>query len=779
MWDSAIQHSTQRVTDALLHRDVLPRDSLAFEKITGALAVRAALQPRSKEQSLLFVVPELTATTATHVVAALLVGDHAHANGQAELPEHEVKHLLRGDIVVVTHAISDSKAKLEELRVGRGQRISDLWEIATLSRYTPSRSQKPRVFLTNPGWLNSVVSGRRFGAVVIDASHPNSLAHLPELLRAASGCTSLRIAVAPPPNQAALDECRKLNGVLVWLWDPQAQQDAQIAVEENDKKEHAVRDRFLWVCDSDADAAAALASLSKGLAGAARAANGHGYPGLRQCWGIYNRLRQVTVPLAHLEQASVSTWAGNLRKRIEELDTVSGHGNVAWDTTWPQLLDSVRNAYQTLLKREETAKFWALAGNLEDFLRSGPERIRVVVSSEAEIDLLVASLEAVVDGLSEAVASGHIAFVTANQDARLVAEGKVVPTVLLSPRTQAHRHLDLFPSTRVDELLYPHEVDSERSALASLYAAWRSYETDEHRVQILEPLGFAPPKSSTVRKTSASPKVVVKRSNGHAVSLVTEGATSPDINVDGLVEASLHSQLEGWAPSGGTCIDPSGAATTLEFVNGATRSYYGHQKVDVYLSATASIERHVAKDVRPGWQVITFVDGQYDGLFQRLADLVNSRLPPSERVALALWRKSKANLLKQFENKSELYEKLKACGLTSSLATFSAWFRIDDDDVIAPQQLAEFRVLATTIETYARSEDMLKGAWSAIQHERGRHRAMGRALRNFLRAVISGEDYEAALSGARHIDAALGDILAAVEVLEVAAVRENQRSQYG
>jgi len=63
-----------------------------------------------------------------------------------------------------------------------------------------------------------------------------------------------------------------------------------------------------------------------------------------------------------------------------------------------------------------------------------------------------------------------------------------------------------------------------------------------------------------------------------------------------------------------------------------------------------------------------------------------------------------------------------------------------------------------------------------VQHERGRNRAMGRTLRKFLRAVVSGDGYEEALSGARSLDAAVADVFAAVEVLVVDSVCKLQRT---
>lgn len=775
MWDSAIQLSTQLVTDALLHRTVLPMDALAFEKISGAISVRTALRLQVSEQTLLFVVPEATASTARYVAAALLIGDHAHKNSPEQLPPEEVRRLLKGDMLIVTQAISDSKSKLDELRVGRGQRLSDIWDITPLSKYSAPKASKPRVFLANPGWVAKSAAGRRFGAVIIDASHPRTFDQLPALLRTACGCSSLRICITPPPSESVLAACGYPAKTSVWLWDSQAKQDAQIAVESDDPVIHSIGDRFLWICDSDNDATAALAKLYKCLTTAAKAADGRSFPGLRQCWGIYNRLRQLAVPLAQLEQVAAATWSGNLRIRIDELDSIQGHGSVAWDTTWPELLAATKSAYQTLLKRGETAKFWAVASKVQAFLSSPTEHLRIVVGSEAELTLLVPALGMLVDGFAEAVSAGRVELVTASKEARLVAEGHVCPTVLLAPRTNGHRYLDAFSSVRVDELLYPHEVATERSTQKRLHAPWAPLQADERRVELLEPLGFRPIKSAKLRPAGPRPPIKVQRMDGHPVTLVSDSELSHEIDIDGLAAATEHKPFDGLEsvtyPRGG-----ADGVTEVRYVTDDTQIFYGNQKVDVFFSETSSVQRHLASELRPGWKVITFVDGRYDGLFQRLTEAVNSRLSQQQRVTLELWRATKQGLVQSYSNKRELYDKLSAKGLTSSYGTFISWLIDGEEGVIAPQQFDDFKILASEIESYARSKVMLEATFKAVQHERGRNRKAGRTLRKFLRSVISGEGYEEALASARELDTAMADVFAAVEVLEVASVKVTQRT---
>ncbi len=679
-------------------------------------------------------------------------------------------------MLLITQAVSESKLSLEDLPIGRGQRLSDIWEVTPLSKYTAAKSDKPRMFVANPGWLAKSASGRRFGAVIIDASHPRTLVQLAELVKLANGCTSLRFAVCPPPGDAVLAACGYPRKASVWAWDPQAQLDAQTAVEAEDPVPHKVADRFLWVCDSDTEASNALAELHRRLMAAAKAAAGRPYPGLKQCWSIYNRLRQVVVPLSQLEQAAATSWAGSLRIRIDELDSVSGHGDVCWDTTWPGLVKATKEAYELMLKRKETAKFWAVASNIEAFLTSTAPLLRVVVGSEPELQILVSELERSVGGFATALACGRIEFVTAGREARLVAEGQLAPTILLCPRTNGHRYLDVFPSHRVDEFLYPHEVEFERASQSRLYGAWTRALDDAERIRLLEPLGFRAPKSIASRAAPLRPSLTIRGTSGHSVQLVTDAPVEAELDFDSLTSGHHASDLFGeQGPAnygGGSYI---GTAVEVRFMRGDSHVYYPGQRVDVFFSESESIQRFHPSDLRPGWQVVSFVDGHYDGLFQRLGEVVTARMKADERVALELWRKTKESIISRYSSKKTLFEHLVANGLTSSYGTFLTWFRDGDEETIAPQQYDEFKVLAREADIY-RAQVFLDATFKAVQHERGRNRAAGRKLKNFLRAVISGDGYEEALTSARKLDAALHDVLAAVEVLEVASVHQIQRS---
>lgn len=212
----------------------------------------------------------------------------------------------------------------------------------------------------------------------------------------------------------------------------------------------------------------------------------------------------------------------------------------------------------------------------------------------------------------------------------------------------------------------------------------------------------------------------------------------------------------------------------VTFTRGDVERYYASQSVDVFFAESGAVQRHPVASLQPGWQVIAFVDARYDSLFKRLTEVVNSRLSAQERVALHLWQAAKDELISRYHYKSALYERLRQKGLKSTYEAFMSWFN-GEDGVLAPQQFGEFEVVARECATYGKAPAMLASTFEAVQHERGRNRAAGKVLRRFLRAAVSGDDYDDALESASNLDTALGDVLAAVEVLEVHSVRVIQR----
>lgn len=776
MWESALASAQHPVAEALLRKRILPSWGSGFEKVSAVLTVRSALQANAKAQTLFFLVPGAKDSTARYLTAGLLVGDFAHCQGGSYLPAAEVGHLFKGDLLLVTPAASPAREALEELKLSAHLPLGDLWDVDTLSKYRQAKKgAKPRVFVTNPGWATSKSTNWSFGAVVIDASHPRTLGRLHELLRTAERLSSLRVVVSPPLDRATLQSFGYPQSTSAWLWDPQSAAKCEELSGSPAKTALQSPDRTLWVCDEDPELDVAFSSAYGRLSDVLRQGNGNAIPGLLSAWGVINRLRQMTVPLAQLEEESAKTWMGSLRVRIDSLNKVEGHGNPLWEVAWPGIVQSVEAAYQTLLKRAEPAKFWVLANWLDSWLRQHDdgEVLRIVVGSKHEAKRLSEMLADVVDHALDATTDGIVEVVSLTEEAKLIFAGLYARTLMAGPRSARLRYLDLYPKLPVEILVYPFEAGLEQAAQTGLYKFMGELQDDVKRVAFLKTLGLDTSASAVPISPMPPPRIRALRGNGKPVELVASADVSTALDIEDLARSSATAavEYEEWAPmfdDTGTRFEQAGLVE-VRFLEGGSRRYPLEFKVDVYFPESEEMQRILSQELVAGHHVISFVDGEYEGLFRRLREAVFQQLPRDQRIKLELWDEAKGNLIARFSgDRSRLYETLRLDGLESEEAAMCSWFR-DEDDVMAPQQAHDFFIVAKATQCFP-TESMARKVFECIQKERGRNRKIGRALKALLRAIASGNGYEEALESARKMDASLSDVLTAVELLEVAEV---------
>lgn len=746
--------------------EVLPRTAAPFERLSAAMAVRYAVTTRQEGRCLLFLVPDATQTTARHITTGLLIGNYAHERGHGRLPPDEARPLLKGNVLLVTPAVSECKAELEHVSFAGTTPLRSLWDILSLARHTAPSTGTHRVFVANPGWVERRLLTRRFSAVIIDASHPRTLSHLEELIQLAREISPLCIAVAPVISHGIISHLSNAGQLDVWLWDPVTRANAEHVIHGGKAVLAPASPHTLWACAEDPGANAVLSECHQILLNTTRSAGTRQYPGLSLTWSIFNRLRALTMPLARVEQASAKTWAGGLADRVKMLAQINGHGDAVWDTTWPDLRVAVETAFQSFLTRLETAKFWTLAIRLESLLRAKDERYRIVVPSVVEVGLLSNGLQEVVNGYSCATEDGRVEIVTFQEDARRVAEGDTAYTILTGIRPTRHRYLNVFPTRPIEEFLYPFEVDLEEATLLRQRQAVESLQGTT-RLSLLEELGLAS-LCRDVAVTPAKPRVEVKQADGKEVIRVKRSSSATDLNLDVLA------LIESSAPTGAYSSDRETTgkhenAIKVLFSNGTHQLYGLDEYVDLYFHETDQIQRHKVRHLAPGMRVIWFVDGRYDSLFRRTAEAIEKRWATKDRIALGLWDSAKELLIRKHSNKHELYHELCAKGLTSTYSTFCTWIR-DEDETIAPQRFAEFATLARATGAF-RTEKLLSDTFRCIQQVRGRNRRVGRNLKALLRALQSQTGYEEALESIRQIDPDLADVYAAVDVLEVLEVR--------
>src|SRR5258708_27026196 len=182
MWETAFNGADQPVTQALLHKAILPAWGTGFAKVSAAIAVRLALSARANPRTLLLLVPEASDATARYVAAGLLVGDFAHRSGDGRIGVGESGPLLGGDLLFITQSVTPSKAAFEDLKLASRYPLGEMWEVTALTRYTKARYTKPRVYIANPGWVTEHLPKRPFGAVVIDATQPRTMTQLAAVL---------------------------------------------------------------------------------------------------------------------------------------------------------------------------------------------------------------------------------------------------------------------------------------------------------------------------------------------------------------------------------------------------------------------------------------------------------------------------------------------------------------------------------------------------------------------------------------------------------------------
>jgi hypothetical protein len=781
MWEAVLAGSGHPVTHAFLRRPMLP-GSRGFEKVTAAIAVRLALHGQAAPQTLFVLVPSASAATDRYITAGLLIGNLAHAGQVVGLPPEERRSILKGDLLFVTPSVTASKAELDGLTLIGGRSIGDFWNVQALSRYAPQRGGGPRAFVANPGWVVATFPAKGFAAAVVDASHPRALSRLNEILTGPIAKCPIRIIVAPPLQRNLLQAYGFPETAKVWFWDPQSQREADAMTSAPVAAQLKPSVRTVWVCDEDEEGAEVLSGVHDRLVDALGKAGGKPLPGLLLAWGIYHRLRQLTVPLVQLEQASASAWGGSLKRRIEALSGIEGHGNPVWETTWPALRAGVEEAYRVFSLRSEPAKFWVLASRVEEWLRNPKHEVyRIAVSTHHEAGLLTSLLEEIVDRFREARATGLIEVTSINEEEKLIAVQHVAHTLLPGARSARTRYLDVYPHAEVEQLAYPFEVDLERATQQRLYQFAEQLQDDHSRVRLLESLGLRSSVAAlpSAESVSSAPSLRCLLGSGREIRLVTQSRVVPAIDVEelaGIGAVGLPGQGRYGIDHLLSGADLTGPVAVVHYTDGVSMRYPANHRVDVFFGETDSIQRESVRDLRPGWRVISFVDGPYEGLFRRLAEAVHEHLGQRERIALELWRQAKTRALQNFKgDRRALYADLARRGLSSDYGTVTTWFREGQDEILAPQQLEDFVLLARASGTYP-DEDLMIDTFRCIQQHRGRHRAEGRILRGLLRAIVSGNGYDEALESARKIDANVGDVLAAVELLEVEAVDLSETS---
>jgi len=735
---------------------------------------------------------------------SLLLADFVHRQGVGV--QHEEKgELIRGDLLLVTQHIRECVTLLRGVAVKYGTEalpLTKFWPIGVVSQYSPSPDNSPRVFVANPGWSSSIGEGRTYGSVVIDVSHPRTADHLDKLLAHPSiAAAPVQIIVIPPCEQDRLDHLQTSDraSCLAWAWDPAALDALETAVgTAYSTPPCAASERHVWVCD-DGPADEILSELHQLLVGAMRAGNGRVPSAVLEAWSVYHRLRQLTVPLVQLEEERSKAYRTvTLKDRIQSIEehhpTASGGVGAYLESRWPKVVRVLQSAYDYFLKQKEPAKFYTLAGAVDEYLSargtSGAGPLRIVAPNEYEASMLAALLGQLVGEWSDALQEGAVTIATAREEPRLVAEGRSQTTILLGFRTSDTRYLDVYPGVNVHVVSYPYEAEVDEAIQRRVHSSIERLQENASRMTLLRSLHL-PVRPSAVSgpamaggfRPDSSPRTArapVRHCGGAmAVKTVTRklvnGEEVEPLNIVKLAGMSWWDDPVSSTDHSGTGGGAGGSRAGMQLVEvvdttGARVRYPATRLIDVFYPATETRERLPAVDLTSGILMIVLVDDPYEDLFHRLLEAIQEQRDLRASMALELWNRAKqAALTRHGGVRRKLHQVLSQQGISVEYEAAVGWYAGGEDEVIAPQKQEDFAILAAASGIYT-DQALITATFRCIENERTTRRQCGKILTRLLTQIAAGNQFDVALSSAKVLGTPVEHVAAAVVLREVESV---------
>jgi hypothetical protein len=781
-------------------------------KVTGSLverasAVLAARLPlhlaRGERRRLVFMLPNATQSLGRFLAVSMLVADFVHRSGVGVSPD-EKGRLVSGDLLLVTQHIRECVNLLRNVSIryrSQSLSLSEIWPIEVLSQYSVPVGDKPRVFVANPGWIAAFEGTRSFGTVVVDLSHPRTSDHLERILSQSQilQCP-IQVFVTPPCELERINRLREGGSVsvLAWPWDPAAIEALadvlDVAPDAGSNGQSA--GRTLWIAEDEA-INERLAEVHGLLVGAMKAGGGRVPAVLLESWSIYHRLRQLSVPLLRIEeqrQRSYRTLPITDRLRTIEEQGVKAVGALAsyLDAHWPRLVQLLWEVYDLLLAQQEPAKFYSLAGCLEEIISAGNLDkcgVRVVVPTKQEACVLTALVGELVGQWGESLQSGKVTVTTVREEPRLVAEGRTEETVLLGFRTSDSRYLDVYPGIPVHVVCYPYETHVDEAIQRRIHDPIEDFQNRSPRTHVLQSLrlpmqyrkvevaaGNAVGSDETPR--SARPRITRRLESGSPAPrsrVLLDGEAVEPLDVGKLAGM-------GWSDeyAVGDAEESSQSGTerrgVMEFAEitiatGERLRFPAGRLVDVYHSTTETKERLPARSVEAGMQLIVLVDDPYEDLFSRLLEAIGEVRDLQASLALELWQTAKqAAFAKCGGNRRSLFEELSGRGLSVDYPAVVGWYAEGEHEILAPQSSTDFEVLAKFSGIYT-EDALLRATFAHIATERTIRRQCGRVLSRLLAQIAAGKQYDVAVESAKAIGSPLEQLASAVTICDVEAVR--------
>jgi hypothetical protein len=749
----------------LLNGSIAFRGSAAGEGNAAAArgdAVLAVMASRIMPPvELVLVHPEATPAKARQAVLALAFEELQKY--QAGLYESGPAGLL-----FITQQIVDARKHFAAVRVGSTP-IAEVFRIISLTGAAPARHWK-NLLVANPG--RALLGGphlRTLRAVVIDASHPRTLQHLPALLMQTDlAQVPLRIIVAPP-HEALL---ARVPGRMVWLWDTPTTAQLYSLLTPAAIPKPSWGPRSYWLA-AKPHLDEKFAEAERLLTEATRLASGAGGPPeVLEGWAILTALRGLCVPLEQAEHAARNSRLGlRLRDRLSLLrrsqPNASGELRHFLAMHWVGILTALEEAYTLLANEGVPPKFFSLIDTLDQFDGRPDVPLRIVAGGEDEALLLASRLADIDERLRRAVDDGTMEVVHQREEARRVAEGRVRATILTGARGSRFRYLDLFTTVEVNVVAYPSEAVRDRQRLERFYQRWQPMADGNHQ-RLVTQLKFGGAAGSS-EPAWHPPAVKVHTSSA---ALPTDGAAElPEASLD-LTWASpedVPAEERVAMIIGG---DPThGGLVVIEDVDGRKVTLRSKMSVDIYRQETEKLLRVPVASVLVGDYLVVLLDDECESLFERLCEVAQQRRPALATLHLERWNVAKSRLHRQFGTRQAIYDRLKD-RLSVSYSALKEWFGVERDDegeCIGPREEADFLLVALLSGIY-RDEADAHTTFRSVHAERVNRRQLGRQMRSAIKNLAKGHAFELAMRTAEALNSEAEEVMHALELRMVAKV---------
>jgi hypothetical protein len=731
-----------------------------FDATANADAALSVLAHRAGQPvEIAFVHPDATPAKARQVLLAIAF---------AELMRNSSGRVNSGPsgILYVTQQIVDARQNLAEVRV-KNENIGDVFRIGSPNS-SPILDWR-NLIVANPGRvLQGFPNAGRMQAIVIDASHPRTLIHLPDILRHTEfRQIPLRIIIAPP-HESLLD---KADDRLIWLWDPKIITDVWRLLTSATHMATDCASRTYWTAPHIA-LDGHFAAAEKRLYEAMRISVGRVPEEVIEAWYVLSAERGLCVPLEQAERAWRNSRNGaRLRDRLDLLrkayPPAQGELKGFLAMHWAGILENLEQAY-TILKTESVpSKFLTMIDTLDEFTHRPDLPLRIVTASEEEAPLLAANLADLDSCLRTAIDSGTLEIVHQREDARRVAVGNRRTTILAGARTSRHRYLDLFPSNPVHVIAYPYESARDRQWLGRSYDRWAPWANGyRQRIGTCLKLDVLSPAQTP---HWIPPPVVIRGAVTLAASQVIETPT-PELEIAWLGDEGTIREH-----NARVCdfVEGSNAGRTrIVNVDGIAIELSNRRTVDIYRPETDVLLRVPPDKVSRGDYLVTLLDDPYESLFDRLCELASLRRPTVQTLHLERWKLAKSRVFHAHHGNRKAIQRALGDRISVDYAALKEWFgaeRDEDGECIGPREKADFEQLAALSGVYKNTSDT-DATFRSIELERYNHRRLGRQLCGAVRALARRHSSDRALRTAATLDAEVEEVRDALELREVATV---------